>query len=218
MQTRQGSFDRRASAPSGLLAGFSLRLRKRDYLGLPLYVRPMQSDLPSLSLEEALILLDLGGGLTNEEISSIHGLDIETVRSRSRAVISKLHARSRAELMRAAWELIERAALDKAAPRGESAPSGLWQPVRESGEIDAAIPRNVSRRFWVTAGLAFASGVFSVITPMRPDWIEWVFGFNPDNRNGFVEWAIVLCLVTITAILSFVAGHEWRRISHSWQS
>jgi DNA-binding CsgD family transcriptional regulator len=178
----------------------------------------MQSDLPLLSLEEALILLDLGGGLTNEEISSIHGLDIETVRSRSRAVISKLHARSRAEFMRAAWDSIERATLDKAAPRGESAPSGLRQPVRESGEIDAAITRIVSRRFWVTACLAFASGVFSVITPMRPDWIEWVFGFNPDNRNGFVEWAIVLCLVTTTAILSFVAGHEWRRISHSWQS
>ena len=144
----------------------------------------MQSDPPSLSIEEALILLDLGGGLTNEEISSIHGLDIETVRSRSRAVISKFHARSRAELMRAASELIERATLDKAAPIGESAPSGLRQPVRESGEIDAAIPRNVSRPFWVTAGLAFVSGVFSVITPMRPDWVEWVFGFDPDNGNA----------------------------------
>ena len=62
------AFDRRASAPSGLLARFSLRLRKPDYLRLALYVRPMQSDLPLLSLEEALILLDLGGGLTNEEI------------------------------------------------------------------------------------------------------------------------------------------------------
>jgi DNA-binding CsgD family transcriptional regulator len=148
----------------------------------------IQSDPPSLSLEEALILLELGGGLTNEEISSIHGLDIETVRSRSRAIISKLHARNRAEYMKAAWDSIERAALDKAAPRGEGAPSGLMQPVRESVEIDAAITRNVSRRFWVTAGLAFVSGVFSVITPMWPDWIEWVFGFDPDNANGFVEW------------------------------
>jgi DNA-binding CsgD family transcriptional regulator len=66
----------------------------------------MPSDLPSLSLEEALILLDLGGGLTNEEISAIHGLDIETVRSRRRAVMSKFHATSRAELMRAAWDLL----------------------------------------------------------------------------------------------------------------
>ena len=193
-------------------------MRKRDYLRLPLYVRPMQSDLPSLSLEEALILVELGGGLTNEEISSIHGLDIETVRSRSRAVISKFNARSRPEFRRAARDSIERAALDKAAPRGESAPSGLRRLAPDSGEIDAAITRNVSRRFWVTAGLAFVSGVFSVITPMRPDWIEWVFGFDPDNGSGFVEWAIVLCLVTTTAILSFVAGYEWRRISHSWQS
>jgi DNA-binding NarL/FixJ family response regulator len=85
-----------------------------------LYVRPMQSDLPSLSLEEALILLALGGGLTNEEISSIRGLDIETVRCRSRAVISKFHGTSRAKLMRAAWDLVERAALEKAAPRAKA--------------------------------------------------------------------------------------------------
>ena len=173
----------------------------------------MQSDLPSLSPEEVLILLELCSGLTYEEISSLYGLDIETVRSRSRAVISKFHARSRAELMRAASELIERATLDKAAPIGESAPSGLKQLVRESRET-----RNVSRRFWVTAGSALVSGVFSIITPMWHDWIEWAFGFNPDNGNGFVEWAIVLCLVTTTIVLSFVATHEWRRIPHRSQS
>jgi DNA-binding CsgD family transcriptional regulator len=178
----------------------------------------MQCDLPSLSPEEVLILLELSAGLTYEEISSLYGLDVETSRSCSRAIISKLHARSRAELMRAVSDLIERAALEKAAPRGESAPSGLRQPIRENEEIDAAITRNVSRPFWVTAGSAFVSGVFSVITPMRPDWIEWVFGFDPDDGNGFVEWAIVFCLVATTTVLSFVAGHEWRRVSHSWQS
>jgi predicted metal-binding membrane protein/DNA-binding CsgD family transcriptional regulator len=83
----------------------------------------MQLVLPSLSPEEALILLAMRDGLTNEAISSLHDLDIETVRSHSRAVMTKLHARSRGELMRAASDLIERASLDKAAPTGESAGS-----------------------------------------------------------------------------------------------
>ena len=57
---------------------------------------------PPLCPEEALILLALPGRLTNEAISSLHGLDIETVRSRSRAIMIKLRARNPAELMKAA--------------------------------------------------------------------------------------------------------------------
>ena len=37
--------------------------------------------------EEAMILLALRGRLINETISYLHGLDIETVRSRSRAIM-----------------------------------------------------------------------------------------------------------------------------------
>ena len=65
----------------------------------------------SPSAEEVLILSALRGGLTNKEIASLHNLDIETVRSRVRVIIPKLRARSRADLMRAASDIIERAAL-----------------------------------------------------------------------------------------------------------
>src|SRR5262249_49185512 len=41
-------------------------------------------------------------GLSNEAISSLHGLDIEAARFTSRAILAKLHARNRAELMKAA--------------------------------------------------------------------------------------------------------------------
>ena len=56
----------------------------------------------AIGLEEAMILLALRGRLTNETISYLHGLDIETVRSLSRAAMTKLHTRSRVELMKAA--------------------------------------------------------------------------------------------------------------------
>jgi DNA-binding CsgD family transcriptional regulator len=178
----------------------------------------MQPVLPSLSPEEALILSALEGGLTNEAISSLYGLDIETVQSRSRAMMTKLHARSRPELMKAASDLIETAALGEVAPGGESAPSGLRRLAWESGEIDAAITRNIRRRLWVTASSAFVSGILSVITPIWPKWIEWIFGSAPDNGDSYLEWAIVICLVTTTTVLSFVAVGEWRRIPHKWQS
>jgi hypothetical protein len=61
------------------------------------------------------------------------------------------------------------------------------------------------------------SGILSVITPIWPDWIELIFGADPDGYDGFMEWAIVTCLVTITAVLSFVAAGEWRRIPHRRQ-
>ena len=66
------------------------------------FVMQHATHLPSLCPEEALILSALRDGLTNEAISSLHGLDIETVRSLSRAAMTKLHTRSRAELMKAA--------------------------------------------------------------------------------------------------------------------
>ena len=170
----------------------------------------------SPSAEEVLILSALRRGLTNKEIASLDNLDIETVRSRVRVIIPKLRARSRADLMRAASDMIERAALERAAPGEESAPTSPRRLAREREEIDAATTTNVRRRFWVTAGSAFVSGVLSIITSLSPDWIERVFGLQPGSGYGFVEWAIAICLVTLTASLSFVAGHEWQRIS--WQS
>jgi DNA-binding NarL/FixJ family response regulator len=61
--------------------------------------------LPLLCPEEALILSALRSGLTNEAICSLHGLEIDTVQSRTRAVMVKLRARNRAELMKVATAL-----------------------------------------------------------------------------------------------------------------
>ena len=177
------------------------------------------SVLPSLTPQETSILVALCDGLTNEEIASLHDLNITTVRSAVRVIATKLHARSRADLMRAASALIQRVALEIVAAREESAPTGMRRLARDSGEIDAVTTRNGGRRFWVTASLAFVSGVLSVITSFWPDWIERGFGLDPDHANGFVELAMVICFITTTAILSFAAGQEWQRmIPHSSQS
>ena len=70
---------------------------------------------------------------------------------------------------------------------------------------------NLRARFWmqVTLGILFA-GLF-VVTVAVPDWIEEVFGVEPDGGSGALEWVVVAgCGVAAIASLG-LAGMEWRR-------
>jgi hypothetical protein len=50
-----------------------------------------------------------------------------------------------------------------------------------------------------TAGLF---GVLTVLTLVLPDWIEAVFGIEPDGGNGSLEWLIVTALGLVTLVLT----------------
>ena len=50
-----------------------------------------------------------------------------------------------------------------------------------------------------------------MITLVRNDWIEIVFGIDPDNNNGTLEWLIVGVLIVLTITLFILARYEWRR-------
>ena len=67
------------------------------------------------------------------------------------------------------------------------------------------------RRFWLETGIAIVTGILFVITLVRNDWIEIVFGVDPDNRNGSLEWLIVGVLLAVTITLFILASYEWRR-------
>lgn len=67
------------------------------------------------------------------------------------------------------------------------------------------------KRFWIEAGLGLLSSVLLAVTLLRPDWIEAVWGIDPDGGDGAVELALVAALALV-ALGSFVlAGAEWRR-------
>ena len=69
------------------------------------------------------------------------------------------------------------------------------------------------RRLWIEASLAMASGLFFALTLAWPDWIELVFGADPDRGDGSVEWAI-LALSLMLCLFSLVLGRaEWRRVA-----
>lgn len=67
------------------------------------------------------------------------------------------------------------------------------------------------RRFWLEAGMATVTSILFVITLVQRDWIEVVFGADPDNRNGTLEWLIVGVLLLVTITLFTLASYEWRR-------
>ena len=71
--------------------------------------------------------------------------------------------------------------------------------------------KNLPRRFWVEVILAAFTGLLAVITPIMPDWIEVISGWDPDQHDGSVERAIVLALCILTLAIAALAAREWRR-------
>ena len=67
------------------------------------------------------------------------------------------------------------------------------------------------RRFWLETAMAIVTSILFVITLVQRDWIEIVFGVDPDNRNGTLEWLIVGALLVVTITLFTLASYEWRR-------
>jgi hypothetical protein len=70
---------------------------------------------------------------------------------------------------------------------------------------------HVRSRFWAESVLGVLTSALLIITTAWPDWIERVFGVDPDGGNGAVEWAVVVVLATSTLALSLMARSEWRR-------
>ena len=65
--------------------------------------------------------------------------------------------------------------------------------------------------FWLETGMATMTAILFVITLVWRDWIEIVFGVDPDKSNGSLEWLIVGALLVVTLVLFTLAGFEWRR-------
>jgi hypothetical protein len=65
--------------------------------------------------------------------------------------------------------------------------------------------------FWMELALATASGVLGLLTLVWRDWIEGVFGWDPDHHSGSVEWLLVAVLLLTAFALGALARRDWRR-------
>lgn len=67
------------------------------------------------------------------------------------------------------------------------------------------------KRFWVETILAYLSGGLTVLTLVRHDWIELLFGVEPDAGDGSLEWGIVVVFSLLTVVFSARVRIEWQR-------
>ncbi len=69
----------------------------------------------------------------------------------------------------------------------------------------------ISIRFWIELAAGALSGLAVVVTSIWPQWIENVFGTDPDAGSGQAEWGITAGLCALTAVMFVLARREWRR-------
>jgi hypothetical protein len=69
---------------------------------------------------------------------------------------------------------------------------------------------NVRWRLWLEAALAAGAGVMGVLTLFWHDWIEAVFGVDPDHGNGSLEWIVAFALLATALGFSFALRRDLR--------
>jgi O-antigen/teichoic acid export membrane protein len=71
--------------------------------------------------------------------------------------------------------------------------------------------RATRRRYWFELVLAVLAGALAVLTLISREWIEVVFGVDPDQGSGALEWLIVLAAVAVALASGCAALLERRR-------
>jgi hypothetical protein len=66
-------------------------------------------------------------------------------------------------------------------------------------------------RFWVETICGIIGASLFVLTLISRQWIEIVFGVDPDGGSGALEFGIALLLLGVAVGSSLLALREWRR-------
>jgi hypothetical protein len=75
-----------------------------------------------------------------------------------------------------------------------------------------------SLRLWIETALGVVSAVALIMTLIIPDWIERIFGFEPDGGNGSTEWGLAIFLAIATLGLFFDAHRFRSRLAQAFVS
>ena len=78
--------------------------------------------------------------------------------------------------------------------------------------MDTSSRRKLQRRLWLKTFIGAGTGVLSVVTPIWPDWIEAISGWDPDHHDGSAEWMIVTALLLVTATMLAMVAREWQQL------
>ena len=67
-------------------------------------------------------------------------------------------------------------------------------------------------RFWIEVTLAGTSAIFFLLTILWKDWVEVIFGVDPDHGDGSVEWQITVAAAVLAVLCAVLARIEWQRM------
>lgn len=70
---------------------------------------------------------------------------------------------------------------------------------------------SASSKYGAKLGGALICVALSTVTLAWPDWIERVFGIDPDGGSGALEWLIVLGAAVAGLTLGVFARMDWKR-------
>jgi hypothetical protein len=76
--------------------------------------------------------------------------------------------------------------------------------------MTALSPRGRFRVQALAAGLTFVLGM---LTALVPDWIEEIFGVDPDGGNGSTEVLLVAACLVATVAFAVLATRSYRRLT-----
>jgi hypothetical protein len=71
--------------------------------------------------------------------------------------------------------------------------------------------RPVRARFWLESAYGLLGVVLFVVTLISREWIELIFGVDPDNGSGALELAVAFGLLAVSVGSGLIAVREWRR-------
>jgi hypothetical protein len=64
----------------------------------------------------------------------------------------------------------------------------------------------------IEIALAVAAGVMGLLAIVWPEWIELVFGIDPDGGSGALEWGLAAILFTLAVTAGAMAARGARRV------
>jgi len=77
--------------------------------------------------------------------------------------------------------------------------------------------RETPVRFWIESALSCVSAACLALTLAWPQWIEGIFGVDPDGGDGSTEWGWTLALAVATVGCIASARRTWKRASGAKQ-
>jgi DMSO/TMAO reductase YedYZ heme-binding membrane subunit len=73
------------------------------------------------------------------------------------------------------------------------------------------VKRQVGIAFWLESCIALVTAAAATLTLVWRDWIETLFGFDPDHHNGSFELELTIVCLAITLLTATLARRQWRR-------